>query len=313
MKKRKGLRLLFGKTRFSRWLVSGTIFTTIGLATTSALAHGFAGDRFFPPTIQTDDPFASDELLLPSVSYFKDPASSGSPATGVTDIGWDFSKEIIPHLAIGVSGDYLFQKPDGQPTVKGFDDWGLSAKYQLWLNAPHEAIVSAGVDAEIGGSGDQRVGASPTSTLTPTVFFGKGFGDLPDSLNGLKPLAVTGTVGVDFPLSADPNNLQWGLALEYSLPYLQAQVKDTGLPALFKNLIPLVEFSFTSPLNRSGGGTTGTINPGILYENKRFQLGAEAIIPANDATGDHVGAIIQLQIFLDDIWPKVFGRPVFGK
>jgi hypothetical protein len=181
------------------------------------------------------------------------------------------------------------------------------------LNAPHEAIVSIGVDAEIGGSGSQSVGASPTSTLTPTVFFGKGFGDLPAGFDGLRPFAVTGTIGVDLPLSADPNNLQWGLALEYSLPYLQAQVKDTGLPAPFKNLIPLVEFSFTSPLNRGGGGTTGTINPGILYENKHFQIGAEAVIPANDATGDHVGAIVQLQIFLDDIWPGVFGHPLFGK
>ena len=26
-----------------------------------ALAHGFAGDRFFPATIQTDDPFVADE------------------------------------------------------------------------------------------------------------------------------------------------------------------------------------------------------------------------------------------------------------
>ena len=29
------------------------------------LAHGFAGDRFFPPTITTDDPFAADELAQP--------------------------------------------------------------------------------------------------------------------------------------------------------------------------------------------------------------------------------------------------------
>ena len=59
-------------------------------------------------------------------------------------------------------------------------------------------------------------------------------------------------------------------------------------------MIPLVEFSFDSPENRDGGETTGTINPGVLYETKYFQIGAEAIIPVNNATGHDVGAIIQI-------------------
>src|SRR5262252_8368438 len=196
MMKRKNLRLALWKKQFGRWMASGAVVAAVEFAAASVLAHGYAGDRFFPPTIQTEDPFASDELLLPSVSYFKEPAASGSPATGVTDIGWEFNKEIFPHFAAGIAGNYLYQKPDGQPVAKGFDNWELNAKYQLWLNAPHEAIVSIGVDAEIGNTGSQRLGVDSTSTLTPTIFFGKGFGDLPDSLNGLKPFAVTGTVGV---------------------------------------------------------------------------------------------------------------------
>ena len=31
-------------------------------------AHGFAGDRFFPATILTDDPFVADEMSLPTFS-----------------------------------------------------------------------------------------------------------------------------------------------------------------------------------------------------------------------------------------------------
>jgi len=31
-------------------------------------AHGYAGARFFPATILTDDPFVADELSLPTVS-----------------------------------------------------------------------------------------------------------------------------------------------------------------------------------------------------------------------------------------------------
>jgi len=136
---------------------------------------------------------------------------------------------------------------------------------------------------------------------------------LPDSLKYAKPFAVTATFGVDLPTDAAPNNLQWGIALEYSLPYLQEQVQDIGLPRPFRNMIPLVEFSMTSPLNRGGGLTTGTINPGVLYEAKYFQIGAEALIPVNSASGHNVGAIVQLEIFIDDIWPKTFGFPLIGR
>ena len=37
-------------------------------ANSAAFAHGFAGDRFFPATILTDDPFVADEMSLPTVT-----------------------------------------------------------------------------------------------------------------------------------------------------------------------------------------------------------------------------------------------------
>jgi outer membrane receptor protein involved in Fe transport len=36
-------------------------------------AHGFAGDRFFPATISTDDPFGASELSLPTFSEIRQP------------------------------------------------------------------------------------------------------------------------------------------------------------------------------------------------------------------------------------------------
>jgi hypothetical protein len=291
-----------------------TAFAVVGFgAAATAHAHGIVGDRFFPATISTDDPFAVDELMLPSISYFKSPAGDGSPATATTDVGFEFTKEIFPKFAVGVAGDWLHQKPDGQHATYGFDNFAVSAKYQLWQNEPHEAIVSIGAEWEIGGTGAKKVGADSASTFSPAIFFGKGFGDLPSSLSYARPFAITGSVGQDLPNSAAPDSLEWGFAVEYSLPYLQSQVKDIGLPAPFKRMIPLVEFSFETPENRHGGVTTGTINPGAVYEAKYFQLGAEAIIPINHETGNHVGVIFQMQIFIDSILPKAFGHPLFGK
>lgn len=289
------------------WLAgSGAILTAIGMAPDNVSAHGFVGDYFFPPTITTDDPFAVDEFPFPTVSWFK----AGGVTT--TDIGFEFDKEIFPKFALSIAGDYLFQKPDGEPGVSGWNNFVLGAKYQLWENEAHYAIFSAGARWQIGGSGSSEVGANSANVFTPTIYYGKAFADLPDSLNYAKPLAITGTLGLDLPTRYEPNNLQWGFSVQYSLLYLQEQVKDIGLPAPFKTMVPLVEFSMTSPLNRGGGQTTGTINPGILYENPRFQIGAEALIPVNSASGQGVGFIVQIQWFIDDILPKVFGHPIFG-
>jgi len=293
-----------------RWMVSGAVLAAMGLGEGDAFAHGFVGDCFFAPTIATDDPFATDELLLPSVSYVRNP---GNPAVGTTDIGFEFDKEIFPKFALGISGDWLYLTPQGQPPVSGWDDFALSAKYQIWQNEAHQVIFSAGAIWKIGDSGSHNVGADPANVITPTIYFGKGFGDLPDKLEYGRPLVITGMLGEDLPTLAEPNNLEWGVAVEYNLQYLQSQVKDIGLPAPFKTMIPVVEFTFTSPENRDGGQTTGTINPGVFYENTYFQLGAEAIIPVNSASGHNVGAVVQLQIFIDDLMPKIFGHPIFGK
>ncbi len=283
-------------------------------------AHGFEGDRFFPPTIQTDDPFATDEFSI-GMQEFNNPAGSdGTPKTREIDVSSEFDKEIFPKFALGVSGTYINLDPQAHqgPAQDGFDNIELSAKYQLWENAPHEWILSLGCLADLGDTGSKALGVDSFTTYTPTVWFGKGFGDLPASLKYLKPFALTGTVGVSIPGqsanadgSLNSDALQWGFALEYSLPYLQQHVEDIGLPKPLSDMIPLVEFSNTTPFDRSGETTTGTINPGVLWEQPDFQLGAEAVIPINGHTGPNVGAVIQVQIYIDDLFPKIFGHPVF--
>ena len=35
--------------------------------------------------------------------------------------------------------------------------------------------------------------------------------------------------------------------------------------------------------------TTGTINPGLIYNTEKYQLSLEAILPVNRASGDGLG------------------------
>ena len=282
---------------------------TFAFYTTSAAAHGYAGERFFPPTITTDDPFAADELALPSITAIKN--SDGSREV---DVGFEFDKLILPGLSVGVAETHTFLSGSGIHRTNGWQNLELNLKYDAYVNERHEFIAAVGLDTEIGGTGSKRLGREPGTTFEPSFFFGKGFGDLPDSMAALKPFAVTGVIGQSFPTShGAANTLDWGFSVQYQLPYLQSHVKDIGLPKPFRDMIPLVEFPFSTGENRDERGkTTGSINPGILWETKWAQFGFEAIIPINRASGTHVGGVFQIWIFLDDLDPKHFGHPIFG-
>src|SRR5512140_3527503 len=213
-----------------------------------ATAHGFVGQRFFPATIATDDPFVADELSLPTVSSVRNDASADSPESRQTSISFDVSKRITEHLALSIGwARQRFSFAD-QPSISGHDNLELGLKYQFYRNDASETLMSAGLGWEIGGTGSKAIGADSFSTYTPTFFFGKGFGNLPAHLDTLRPFAVTGTLGLAIPgqagtvtTSIDPDTglpssqterhphvLQVGLALQYSIPYLQSAVKDVG-------------------------------------------------------------------------------------
>jgi hypothetical protein len=284
-------------------------------ATGRAYGHGFAGARFFPATLSTDDPFVADEFSLPTVSSIVTPDDGG---TRDTEISSDIALRITPNWDIEFGETFITLNPSHGKAVNGFDNLSIGSKYEFFENDEHEAVVSIGLGVDVGGTGSKDVGADSFSTWTPGLFFGKGMGDLPERLLWLRPLAITGLVGVALPSSAstdgspNPAVLQLGFAFEYSLIYLQEQVRDVGLHAPFDRLIPLVEVSISDPLDRGQSGlATGTVNPGVIWSGKYFQVGAEAMIPINSRTGSDVGFIAQLHFYLDDLFPQSLGRPLF--
>ena len=275
-----------------------------------AQGHGIVGPRFFPATIATDDPFAADELALPTVSILRH-LEDGVSVTEA-EYSMEYSKSIFPGFAVSFEEGYVHAKPDGGPSASGFDNLEVTPILQVARSEEHEFIASLAFSWEIGGTGSRSIGAESASGYTPKIEFGKGFGDLPDSAAWLRPFAVTGLVGYGIPGSHDaPHTVEWGGALEYSLSYLQTNVRDVGLGPFLSRLTPVIEFSLSSPLDRDGGATTGTINPGLIWSGQQIQLGVEAILPVNRATGSNLGAIAQLHFYLDDIFPHSLGRPLF--
>jgi len=283
------------------------------LPASNPLAHGWAGERFFPATILTDDPFVADETSLPQVSL----NPPGLDDSQLTNIEIDLSKRITRDIGFTIGDEWQRLRSPGVTSVGGLGPLRTGAQYQLFVDGPHQALGLLGLTVTWGHTGRAAVGAPDFTTLSPTFDFGKGFGDIPRSLTFLRPFAITGNLGFDCPTQAttagvpNPNNFSYGFAFEYSFPYLECCVKDVGLRAPFNQLIPLVEVAFTTPISRAPANqTTGTIQPGIIWAGQYFQIGAEAIIPANRGTGHGYGGVVQLHFYLDDIFPRSIGRPI---
>jgi hypothetical protein len=293
-----------------------------------AYSHGIAGNRYFDGTLTFDDPSVADEAILPYYSYFQQP-TQGSNAIE-NRINWSFARLLTPTLQVTFDSGWIHQNwPVGR--TSGFDTTDIGLKYAAYRNNQHETLVSVGLAWGIGQSGSQAVGAEGTNTLQPAVFFGKGFGDLPDSLSWLRPFAITGAIADVAPIGSpggralapnlttgslqsvpNPgvNTLQWGLSIQYSTYYLTSRF--TGGPPKEEPLnqfVPLVEFSFDSP---RGHNTAATMNPGFAYVAVAWQIAAEVIMPLNQAGGHGTGFRAQLLFFLDDLLPSVFGKPLLS-
>jgi len=263
--------------------MSRQILRTAALAVVASIpishasAHCFVGGRFLPATLVVDDPCVADELSLPTVSRMH---NGDDPSASEVDISAEFSKRITDTFGVSVGSTWTHIRPPGGPSVSGWQNLDTSFKSQFYTNAEHEFVMSVALAVEWGGTGSNSIGADSFSTLAPTFFFGKGFGDLPESSSWMRAFAVTGQVGYavptkstsiaidgnDISIDNNPSILQYGGTLQFSMPYLKSSVIDGGLPEFINHLIPIVEANFETPVSNNTGtglGTTGTVNPGV--------------------------------------------------
>jgi hypothetical protein len=291
------------------------------LTVSSAFAHCFVGARFFPATLATDDPCVADEMSLPTVAWSK---TGDVPPAKELDISGEISKRITEDFGVSIGSGWTQIRQPGSPTVAGFDNLETAFQYQLLKDAAHETAMLLGLVVEWGGTGAIHSGiAEPFSTLTPTYYFGQGFGGLPDTMGWARPIAVTGQIGYQIPTRPHlveedinvPQVLAYGGSVQYSMGYLKSEVKDLQLPDFINHLIPIVEAQFSTPVANNFGNsfvTIGTINPGLIWVGSYFQIGVEAIIPVNRDSGTGIGVLGQLHLYLDDIFPRSYGQPLIG-
>lgn len=287
---------------------------TIAAAGISRPAHAYtaSGDRNFPSTLILPQLAPGDESYF---NYNMLPQASSGPGTPTRESSFNavLGKTITDNLGIFIEESYSWNNLQGGGTNYGWQNQDGSLRYQVINNINHEFLMSLGLDRETGGSGAARVGASPSGATAPQIYFAKGLGDL--DIGYLRPFAVTTFNSVSFADTAPrPDVVNNGFTVEYSIPYLESKVQTIDLPSVVRQMTPMTEVLFTSPVGRSyGTRTTALIAPGISYNGGGWELAVEALVPATRATGSGVGVTAQLHIALDFFFADTpLGHPLFS-
>ncbi|MBI3635041.1 MAG: hypothetical protein HY216_02325 [Candidatus Rokubacteria bacterium] len=263
-------------------------------------AQELVGKRVFVDQLVVSEPFVEDELSFPSIRHTRHD----------TNFGAELKKRITTDLEFSLGAGLT--RLDGESgAVTGFDNLELGLKYQFLRSESREAVASVGLSWEVGGTGRAAAGAESFDTVSPAVLVGKGFGDLPERLEMLKPMAVSGLLRLQIPTERRPQVLEWGAVIEYSLPYLETFVRRIDLPAPLNRVVPLVEIDMQTDLARADAGKVrGTVNPGAIWVSDAVQIGVEAVVPLDERSGHGLGVRAFLRIPLEEIFGDRAGRPM---
>ncbi len=275
-----------------------------------ALAND-AGKRDFPATLVVEEPQVETEFV-PQVAHYGNANNARQ-----TDLGSELSVQLTSPFAVVLHPVFTALHPGGS----GFQNLETTLKYQFIADPDHEIVFSAGLSNAWSGIGARRVDADPFSTVTPTVFFGKGAGDLPEAWSWARPFALTAQAGFIIPTAPkslpddaapgdplQPNPYILGLqgSFQYSLVYAADYVPGLNVPKALAAFVPLVEYALDIPVANKGAHppTVGTINPGFLWCHGDIQIGLEAILPINHDSGRHPGVRLQLAYAFETPWIK---------
>ena len=286
-------------------------------STSSALAHGIAGNRYFPGTLTFDDPAVADELFLPLYAHLQHPTREGGEATDDA-FSLTFLRLLTPRLAVGGDCTWLRRARDGFSTRSGFGITHLLIKGLVYENDPHETLMSASLIWGIGGFGTKAVGGYGPNAVQPSLTFGKGFGDLPDSLKWVRPFAIAGAIAPEFPINGrtktllfdpsigqshygymhNPDIVHWGFALEFSTLYLTSRFNG-GPPKRepLNQLVPLIEFPVDTTISGGRFTNAATMNPGLSLRRSGLPDSSRSNRPVEQSGRTRCGSDCRARVF----------------
>jgi hypothetical protein len=274
----------------------------LGMCAPRAGAHGVVGQRTFIEPFITEDANPKNEFVVARPEWL-----DSRDGRDVSE-GFGLEKKLADRFSLTLDSAWNHVSPDAsdEPSQSGFDNLGITLKYAFFVDPDHESIASFAVESTA-PTGSADVGAEKNWAFKPFFLYGRGFGDLPDSLRYLRPFAVQGDFGPE--VSAGPGTattFAHDVCLQYSIPYLQAAVRDLGLGWPLSDLIAVTEFNFEHGVHgEEAGRDVISMTPGIVYMDRYVEIGfGGRVLLSGDARDDFDWGIIGIvDLFIDDIFP----------
>lgn len=292
-----------------RQIISGAMAGVLScIAAADACAHGIVGQRSFIEPFVTEDANPKNEFVIARPQW-----NHGEEGTAFS-LGFGLEKKLADRFSVTLDSEWDNLRPVGEDEApaNGFNNLGITLKYAFFINPEHEAIVSAALESTA-PTGTSEVDAEQAWSFKPFLLYGKGFGDLPDILRYLRPLAIQGDAGPEISIDhANTTTFAYSFCIQYSIPYLQAAVRDVGLRWPLNDLIPVTEFNFENGVHgEEAGAFSAVATPGIVYMDRYVELGVAGRFPLNGTTHDAFGngVIAIVDLFIDDIFPWTRWQP----
>jgi len=282
-----------------------------GLAASTAHAHGVVGERSFIEPFIAEDVNPKNEFVIARPEW--DHGRDGRTFT----LGFGLEKKLTDRFSITLDSAWLDVHPEaaGEPHENGFDNLAATLKYAFFINPEHEAITSIALESTA-PTGSRSVGAEGDWSFKPFFLYGKGLGDLPQTLKYLRPLALQGDAGFEISTDHDrTTTFAHNVAIEYSVPYLQSFVRDFGLGWPLRNFIADTEFNFEHGAHGAEEGrVSAVVTSGVVYMDRWVEVGVAGRFPLNGRAHEELdwGVIGIVDLFIDDLLPWTRWQPVGG-
>ena len=289
---------------------AGTGMLLNGLTVSSASAHGVVGDYIFLEPLVAEDPTPANEFDVVQPEWRR--SAEGRSFS----IGTELEKVLgadaqgLPRFSASVGTSWQYNSPIEGPNTDGFDNLEMAAKYAFWIVPEHELLLSCAVSLQL-PTGSPAIEEQQHTSLGPELLWEKALGDLPNRplLKYLRPFGFQGGVSYLPALGGHTNHLlSANQVIEYSLPYLNNNVRDLGLKSPLRNLFLFTEFNYSQLIEGPSGETFPSIvmTPGVAYVGYRFELSIGTQLALNSASvpDTHAAVLGLIDIFYDSIIPQ---------
>ncbi len=242
-------------------------------------------------------------------NYF---SASGGVGSKYSAASFYLEKTISERSSFSIFGGLERVEADGEAET-GWNNVEIAYKREVIVNQEHEFRLSLEPGVELPtGSGD--VGAEKHSRAGINLLMEKGWGDLPDWMALVRPLAFEGgALGQAKVTGARDDLVAADAEIEYSIGYLDSEIGANRITHALSGFTPHVDFDYSQFLSahRNSSQPDFELTPGLAWYNAWLEINLGAQIAVNQAAAGsgRVGFVWLIGISYDQLWQAAAWTP----